>query len=168
MQSSASKPRRIHHARAASLSFSSFSFPSERPFPLYAHCNTKRSQRAPRNHSNTAHIILTRRQDLMQTVDCRYSKKHTRRSSFALSDIFELDEEEVQVEFEISPILPSTPTSAYSGSTATSSRSTFKSRITTVVVDLAHTLKTKLNRSLNRPPKIYLVEPTSTTKLDLL
>ncbi|KAI1781553.1 hypothetical protein LXA43DRAFT_1056152 [Ganoderma leucocontextum] len=166
MQSStASKPRRIRHARAPSLSFSSFSFPSERPFPLYAHCNTKRSQRAPRNHCNTAHIIPTRRQDLMQTVDCRYSKKNTRRSSFALSDIFELDEEEFQVEFEISPILPSTPTSAYSGSIATSSRSV-KSRIKTVVVDLAHALKSKLSRS--RPPKIYLVEPTSTTKLDLL
>lgn len=85
-----------------------------------------------------------------QTVDYRYSEKHARRSSFALvrwslvscsasvtwvcsqSDIFELDEEEIQVEFEISPILPATPTSACSS--ATSRSRSVKSRVKTIFV----------------------------------
>ncbi|KAM5538083.1 hypothetical protein V8D89_008280 [Ganoderma adspersum] len=82
------------------------------------------------------------------------------------SDIFELDEEEIQLEFEISPTLPSTPTSTCS--TVTSPSRSVKSRMKTIFVDLAHTLRTKLNCS--RPPKIYMADvesrtTTSTTKL---
>ena len=163
------KYQRISHTRNPSLSFQSLHFPSDRQFPLYAHCNSQRYRSSPHLRCNTKSIPHPRQQNLMvriyswlsrrptlsvvqQTVDYRYSRK-TRRSSFALvrpcaicspvchmnpwhvsqSDIFELDEEEVEI--EISPILPSAPNSACS--TISSTRSAKSMMKTALIVSLS-------------------------------
>ncbi|CDO76947.1 hypothetical protein BN946_scf184587.g1 [Trametes cinnabarina] len=65
----------------------------------------------------------------MQTIDYRYCKTERQpRSSFALSDIFEMDEEDVQI--EISPVLPSTPNTASSVSTSRSTKARMKAILT--------------------------------------
>ncbi|TBU35517.1 hypothetical protein BD311DRAFT_772611 [Dichomitus squalens] len=165
MQPSATKPQRTQHTRAPSLSFSSFPFPSDRQFPLYAHCNSQRTRCAPwcvpPIRCDPSLVAPPHRRDLMQTVDYRFSPKRTRRSSFALSDIFEMDEEDV--EFEISPTLPSTPNSACSITTTRS----VNLRLKTALLDFVQAVKIKLNHS--RSPKMYIVEPAnSSSKIVLL
>ncbi|EJF66248.1 hypothetical protein BD309DRAFT_497229 [Dichomitus squalens] len=152
MQPSTIKPQRIQHTRAPSLSFSYFPFPSDRQFPLYAHCNSQRTGCVPTIRCDTNLVVSSHRRDLMQTVDYRFSPKCTRRSSFALSDIFEMDEE--VVEFEISPILPSTPNSATTRSV--------KLRMKTALHDFVQAVKTKLNHP--RSPKMYIVEPANSSR----
>ncbi|KAI0723785.1 hypothetical protein C8T65DRAFT_704485 [Cerioporus squamosus] len=148
MQSPAQKFQRISHTRNPSLSYQSLHFPSDRHFPLYAHCNSQRHRPTPRIRCNTQRTPRAHQKDLM-----------SRRSSFALSDIFELDEE---VEIEISPVLPSTPSSACSISTNNSAKSLMKS----VLTDLAHTVKTKWGRARSR--KMYIVEPAGrSARVDL-
>ncbi|RPD66595.1 hypothetical protein L226DRAFT_530679 [Lentinus tigrinus ALCF2SS1-7] len=158
MQSPTQKFGRICHTRNPSLSFQSLHFPSDRQFPLYAHCNSKPCRPAPRLRCNTKCTPRPRQPDLMQTVDHRYSGK--RRSSFALSDIFELDEE---VEIEVSPVLPSAPNSACS--TISSTRSA-KSLMKTALNDLVHTVKTRLRRARSRG--MFVVEPADrSARIDL-
>ncbi|KAI0748389.1 hypothetical protein C8Q80DRAFT_736211 [Daedaleopsis nitida] len=158
MQSPSQKSPRIHHSRRPSLSFNTLHFPSDRQFPIYAHCNSQRHQ--PPLHFPLYVSTPPRRQDLMQTIDYRYTRK-CRRSSFALSDIFELDEDEVEI--EVSPVLPSTSTSTSSISTTQS----VKSRMKTVLFELAHTIKMQCNRV--RSARIYVVEPADCPmKVDLL
>ncbi|KAH9928556.1 uncharacterized protein BXZ73DRAFT_102393 [Epithele typhae] len=77
----------------------------------------------------------------VQTIDDRYDDKRSRRSSFALSDIFELDEEEA-VDIEISPILPPSPSSGSSISTTDS----VKSRVKAVFSDIALVARRQLRR----------------------
>ncbi|TFK91781.1 hypothetical protein K466DRAFT_659813 [Polyporus arcularius HHB13444] len=162
MQSPSKKSQRISHTRNRSLSFQSFHFPSDRQFPLYAHCNSQHRRSTPRIRCNTQCTPRSRHRDLMRTVDHRIPvNEKRRRSSFALSDIFERDEEEVEV--EISPVLPSTPSSACSVSTSDSAKSLVKSALS----DLAHTVKTKWGRVRSR--RMYVVEPAGrSVKVDLL
>ncbi|RDX46901.1 hypothetical protein OH76DRAFT_1485170 [Lentinus brumalis] len=160
MQSPSKKFQRISHTRNPSLSFQSLHFPSDRQFPLYAHCDSQRRRLTPRIRCNTQCTPRSRQRDLMQTVDHRFPEKR-RRSSFALSDIFERDEDEVEI--EISPVLPSTPSSACSISTSNSAKSLMKSALS----DLAHTVKTKWGRARSR--RMYVVEPAGrSVKVDLL
>ncbi|KAI0707804.1 hypothetical protein C8Q76DRAFT_628207 [Earliella scabrosa] len=163
MQSPSEKPQRIGHARRPSLSFHPLYFNVDRHFPLYAHCNSQHHhQPVFRSRPNIIHTLPSRRNDLMQTVDYRYTEK-CRRSSFALSDIFELDEEEVEI--EISPVLPSAPNSASSISTSTTA--SVKVRMRAVLIDLAHAVKVKLIRA--RSTRMHVVEPADrTVKVDLL
>ncbi|KAI1788362.1 hypothetical protein LXA43DRAFT_642423 [Ganoderma leucocontextum] len=151
MKPSPSKaPTTTQYSTTPSLSAQPFFFPSDRQFPLYAHCNSQRPvRRTNRNRSSTARRATPRRNDV-RTVDNRRPLKQ-RRSSFALSDAFEWDG---RVEFVVSSELPSTPRSASSISTTSS----VKSRMKAVLVDLVHTVKAKCSRS--SLPRISVVEPT--------
>ncbi|KAH9852788.1 hypothetical protein C2E23DRAFT_730031 [Lenzites betulinus] len=113
-------------------SFLPFVFPCDRQFPIYAHCNSQRKVKTPRLQCNTTHLVPLRPQsDLMQTVDYRYpdpEPERDQRSSFALSDIFESDEDDVEI--EISPVLPTTPHTASSVSTSKSAKARVKALLT--------------------------------------
>ncbi|KAI0362622.1 hypothetical protein OH77DRAFT_1515820 [Trametes cingulata] len=123
-------------------SFQPFVFPYDRQFPIYAHCNSQHKRKTPDLRCNTAHTIPLHRRDLMQTVDYRYSESERRpRSSFALSDIFESDEEDVEI--EISPVLPSTPNTSSSVSTSKSTKARMKALFTGV----AYSVKTTWGRA---------------------
>ena len=93
---------------------------------------------------------------MQQTIDYRYAEKRSRRSSFALvselhsffahchprfpriplpkSDIFELDEDEEEVEVDVSPILPLSP----DGTSSISTTDTVRSRMKNVLVVSSH------------------------------
>ncbi|EIW60405.1 uncharacterized protein TRAVEDRAFT_45656 [Trametes versicolor FP-101664 SS1] len=120
-------------------SFQPFVFPCDRQFPIYAHCNSQRKRKTPRLRCNTTHPMpIPPQRDLMQTVDHRYAEsERPARSSFALSDIFESDEEDVEI--EISPVLPSTPNTANSVSTSKSARIRMKSLFTGVAYSVKAT-----------------------------
>ncbi|KAI0807651.1 hypothetical protein C8Q74DRAFT_79364 [Fomes fomentarius] len=160
MQSPSQKPQRGGHVRRPSLSFQPLYFPVDRQFPLYAHCNAPHHQRTARPRYNSSFSLSTRRPDLMQTIDYRYTHKG-RRSSFALCDIFELEEEEVEI--EISSVLPSAPDSACSISTTQS----VKNRMKAVLIDLVHTFKTTWSRAHSM--RMQVVEPADrSVRVDLL
>ncbi|KAI0371659.1 hypothetical protein BV20DRAFT_154771 [Pilatotrama ljubarskyi] len=128
--------------KASPHSFQPFVFPCDRQFPIYAHCNSQRKRKTPALRCNTTHTIPLDREHLMQTVDYRYAETQRRpRSSFALSDIFESDEEGVEI--EISPVLPSTPNTASSVSTSKSTKARMKALFTGV----AYSVKTTWDRA---------------------
>ncbi|KAI0672761.1 hypothetical protein C8Q78DRAFT_677857 [Trametes maxima] len=112
----------VYQFNQAPCSFQPFVYPCDRQFPIYAHCNSQRKRKTHRLRCNTAYIAA-RPKDLMQSVDYRYAETQTR-SSFALSDIFETDEEGVEI--EISPVLPTTPNTANSVSTTKSTKARVK------------------------------------------
>ncbi|KAI0823571.1 hypothetical protein BC628DRAFT_1411581 [Trametes gibbosa] len=129
-------------------SFQPFVFPCDRQFPIYAHCNSQRKRKTPHLRCHTTYKVpLCPSKNLMQTVDYRYPEaERDRRSSFALSDIFELDEEDVEI--EISPVLPSTPHIASSASTSKSAKARMKALLTGV----AYSVKASLGRA--RPARM--------------
>ncbi|KAH9900899.1 hypothetical protein C8Q73DRAFT_786328 [Cubamyces lactineus] len=122
-----------------SHSFQPLVFPCDRQFPIYAQCNSQRRRKLPQLCCNTTHTVPIRRKDLMQTVDYRYSEADRQpRSSYALSDIFESDEEDIEI--EISPVLPSTPNTASSVSTTKSAKARMKALFTGVAYSVKATL----------------------------
>ncbi|KAI0780467.1 hypothetical protein BD413DRAFT_3033 [Trametes elegans] len=129
----------VYQCNPSPPSFQTFGFTSDRQFPIYAHCNSQRKHKTPRLRCNTTHTIpLRRRQkDLMHTVDYRYTEMQLPpRSSFALSDIFE-DEEDVEI--EISPVLPSTPNTVSSVSTSKGTKARMKALLTGVALSIKAT-----------------------------
>ncbi|PIL24388.1 hypothetical protein GSI_14141 [Ganoderma sinense ZZ0214-1] len=138
-----------------SLPAQPFFFPSDRQFPLYAHCNSQRPvRRVNRHRSNGARRTPSRRNDL-RTVDNRLPPLKQRRSSFALSAAFERDG---RVEFVVSSKLPPTPRSGSRSVTSVSTTSSVRSRMKAVLVDLVHTVKAKCHRNRSLP-RILVVEP---------
>ncbi|OSD08394.1 hypothetical protein PYCCODRAFT_1421333 [Trametes coccinea BRFM310] len=126
----------------SSRSFQPFTYSCERQFPIYAHCNSQRKRKTPALRCNTTFSAASRQQDLMQTVDYRHHKTERQpRSSFALSDIFETDEEDIQI--EISPVLPSTPNTASSVSTSRSR----KARMKAILTGAVYSVKATWNRA---------------------
>ncbi|KAI9065502.1 hypothetical protein FKP32DRAFT_1674830 [Trametes sanguinea] len=122
--------------------FHPFIYPCDRQFPIYAHCNSQRKRKTPALRCNTTFSASSGQQDLMQTVDYRFYKTERRpRSSFALSDIFETDEEDIQI--EISPVLPSTPNTASSVSTSRSR----KARMKAILTGVAYSVKATWDRA---------------------
>ncbi|KAI8982820.1 hypothetical protein BD414DRAFT_85892 [Trametes punicea] len=118
--------------------FQPFVYPCDRQFPIYAHCNSQRKCKAPHLRCDTARAVSIHRKDLMRTVDYRYPKTQTQqRSSFALSDIYETDEEDIEI--EISPVLPSTPNTASSVSTTKSTKARMRALFTGVASSLKAT-----------------------------
>ncbi|KAI0332542.1 hypothetical protein GY45DRAFT_1344534 [Cubamyces sp. BRFM 1775] len=122
-----------------SHSFQPLVFPCDRQFPIYARCNSQRKRKTPPLYCNTVHTVPIHRKDLMQTVDYRYSEADRQpRSSYALSDIFESDEEDIEI--SISPVLPSTPNTASSVSTTKSAKARMKALFTGVAYSVKATL----------------------------
>ncbi|GBE81831.1 hypothetical protein BKA93DRAFT_827995 [Sparassis latifolia] len=94
---SSSKTRQLPLYSASSFIRQSLSSPSDHQLPSYGAVNSTRRAGYLKRHPPPY-------EDLMKTVDYRHTEEPPRyRSSFALSDIFEDDE----IEIEISSILPS-------------------------------------------------------------
>ncbi|KAI0636521.1 hypothetical protein C8Q77DRAFT_1070932 [Trametes polyzona] len=166
MHSSSGDLHNAYQYKSSPHSFQPFLYPCDRQFPIYAHCNSQRNRKTPRLHCNTSQTITLRpNKDLMvggipvrrksrseyepegrcpcqQTVDYRYlDTERQPRSSFALSDIFETDEEDVEI--EISPVLPSTPNTASSVSTSKSA----KARVRALFMGVAYSVKASWSRA---------------------
>ncbi|KAI0647508.1 hypothetical protein C8Q79DRAFT_959828 [Trametes meyenii] len=135
-------PYDVYQFNQCPRSFQPFVYPCDRQFPIYAHCNSQRKRKTPRLCCNTTCPIAARPKDLMQSVNYRYAETQMRsRSSFALSDIFEIDEEDVEI--EISPVLPTTPNTASSVSTTKST----KARVKALFTGAAHSVKATWGRT---------------------
>jgi len=124
------------------LLFSDGYYPSNARFPLYAPAEDATPSKSSRRYD-----------DLMKTVDYRYVEGEDddddepetyRRSSFALSDIFEDDEHEIQIS-NILPSSPQTPSRQSSIYSRTSKRSL--SRFASKIIDFFAILKKQCRRA---------------------